>query len=107
MAKILEQRVTHHDSSHRRGEPCNHCVDDDERETRRLGLIATAGLIRADREEKRIAALISQLPAALDELERIANDTRRGGELAAYKTALDDVRAAIAINLSEGIAHLD
>lgn len=30
---------------------------------------------------------------ALAELERIANATRHGSELAAYKTALDDVRA--------------
>lgn len=30
---------------------------------------------------------------ALAELERIANVTRHGAELAAYKTALDDVRA--------------
>lgn len=31
----------------------------------------------------------------LTELERIANLTRHGAELAAYKTALDDVRSAI------------
>lgn len=31
----------------------------------------------------------------LNELERIANLTRQGGELAAYKTALDDMRSAI------------
>lgn len=32
---------------------------------------------------------------ALNELERVANLTRQGGELAAYKTALDDIRAKL------------
>lgn len=40
---------------------------------------------------------------ALAELERIANATRRGSELIAYKTALDDVRAIIA----RSVQHLD
>lgn len=31
----------------------------------------------------------------LNELERIVNLTRRGSELAAYKIALDDVRATV------------
>lgn len=41
----------------------------------------------------------TELKATLDELtelERIANATRRGSDLAAYKIALDDVRAMIA-----------